>query len=423
MSSMSQWITIYGNDMSQTNGYLVWNNSTNTWYVNIIFPSESVSGNTEWISGVWYYRLLVNDNETLTNATDWGVFRLENTQPQNIVLSFNDPSGTAYHRVIDSVGYSVSFSDLNADNSSALIYVGTEFTYSMYITVRDQYANYQSIQWNTSSPVYYNLNHAKVNVNTFTMKSAFSFATLVDISRNDSYNQILFTIQTNDIDWPEVATLRYTSQNFTVLDCIPTAVAPGISSNLTNDQVYRNNGVTIDLTLNDPDDLPTNVTPQYLNLTYTDHSGAYHTMNLINGLTMIGNSVGNFIMISNYTWQYVLFVDIHNATGTWTFTTNFLDWDNNTLGNGAQVFSFKVLNNLPQLDFLQLKDLQTGEVAYGGNLTSFGVYRGGDTIQATAYVHDVEDTHLDTTSYSISGMNFDLIDPIEYFHQPTGYLY
>jgi hypothetical protein len=412
MTSQSQWITIFGNDILQDNGRLVWNSSTNAWYVNIIFTSNSISGDVSWRSGVWYYRLYVRSNETLTNATDWGVFRLENSQPQNIVLTYNDPSNTAYHRVIDPVGYSVSFLDLEADNSSVPTNIGTEFKVSMYITVRDRYLGNQIVKWNTSTPIYYDKNHASVSMNTFTFLSAFTFGKEVDISRNDYYNEVYMTISDNDIDWPETGTLRSISQNFTVLDVIPIASHPLISDH-SNNQVYRNNTITIDMLVSDPDDRPTDVIPQFLNLTYnTDYTGDYNTLNL----------TSNFTMINDYEWQYTLWIDIHNKTGTWTFNTNFQDWDHNALSNGPLAYSFQVLNNLPKLDYLILQDLNTGQIAYGANITSFGTYRANDTIQATAYIHDVEDTYLDTTNYSVKSAQFDLIDPINLdTNQPTTY--
>jgi hypothetical protein len=393
MESSSEWINIDGVESSSTDFPLRFNSTTNEWNIKMTFKNNFEG--TVWRSGLWYYRILVVDGGHTYSSTVWQEFRLHNYQPRNFEIH-NLQSGN-YYRVTDNVNYKIYFQDYDANND----YIeadGSEFNVSVFMNVYDRYEA-QDITWDSNTYARYDrVEKVQPDQHRFPFIGFFNFSKNVNIG---TYNNIVFQVADNDIDWPQVGTLELHDYWFTVLNHAPT-IKNVLATNTSNNEVYRDNWVKVSTTISDIDDYFNHINPTTWTLSWINSTGGYNIRN-VSAECVRSNSSGNA------RFDFEFFVDIRNKTGDWPMVANFRDWDGATLTSNQQL-SVKIKNNLPVLKNLFLEDLDTGAVAYFGNQTDFGIYRNDHTVRITAEVYDVEDSRIEELDYSISGIKFDLVN-------------
>jgi hypothetical protein len=368
--------------------FFTYNFSSSTWNVSATFAQNTRE--KIWRSGVWLYRVLVITNESLIKVTDWAEYRLFNYQPKDMVIT--GLASGQYYRVKDPVPYEISFVDLEGNNNPNQA-DGKEYKISISFIILNRDKNLTQEKWNSST----NANFIKVtqSLNRFYFEGKVFFGREIQIG---SYSDVYIQVSDLDQDWPQVGTIKIFNKNFTVLNNHPEPIVK-LDSNMTGeleDKVYRENGIRIYTEIFDLDDFAYQVRPMYLNMTY------------LNGTNTAVRDCNSSFINNSRIWYFDLFVYRTNTTGYWSFISNFKDPDGDTLKGGQMALNIEILNNLPQLLHMWYKNIDKGTVAYVGNQTNFGIYRGNETFEITADIYDVEDTWLESTDYAIQTVNFTL---------------
>ncbi len=394
MATQSEWMQINAISNASTEPYPFKYNATTGQLVANFYFTNNFQGNV-WRSGLYYYRILVVDNVSTYNATPWQEFRLHNYQPQQFDIQ-NLNSGN-YYRVTDNVNYKIYFVDMEADNDYYTA-TGSEFQVKVYMTVYDRYES-KMIYWDSNSFYRYDrVERVNPALHRFPFNGYFNFSKNVNIG---TYNNIVFQVWDLDPDWPQVGTLELKEYSFTVLNHAP-QVHTVLATNTSNNEVYRDNWVKVSTIISDIDDYFNHIQPTVWTLSWINSTGGYQVRNVSN--EYIRTNVSERAL-----FEFTFFVDIRNKTGVWPMVANFRDWDGATLSS-QQAISIQIKNNLPVLKNLFLKNLDTGEIAYIGNQTDFGIYRNNATVQIIAEIYDVEDTRISELQYSIANMRFELVN-------------
>ncbi len=391
MATQAEWMQIDCISNASTEPYPFKYNETTGQLVANFYFTNNFQGNV-WRSGLYYYRILVVDNVSSYNATPW---QEHNYQPQQFEIQ-NLESGN-YYRVTDNVNYKIYFVDLEADNDYYTA-TGSEFQVKVYMTIYDRYEG-KTIYWDSNS--YYRYDRVeRVNpaLHRFPFNGYFNFSKNVNIG---TYNNIVFQVWDLDPDWPQVGTLELKDYSFTVLNHAP-QVQTALATNTSNNEVYRDNWVKVSTLISDIDDYFNDIQPTAWTLSWINSTGGYQIRDITQEYVRTNVS-------ERALFEFTFFVDIRNKTGIWPMVANFRDWDGATL-SGPQTLNVQIKNNLPILKNMFLKNLDTGEIAYLGNQTDFGIYRNNATVQIITEIYDVEDTRISELQYSIANMRFELVN-------------
>ncbi|MBD3354090.1 MAG: hypothetical protein GF364_21590 [Candidatus Lokiarchaeota archaeon] len=319
-------------------------------------------------AGRYYYRLLLTTNDDNVYATEWEDVRILNYQPN--VQDYVVDAGTDYYRE------------------------NTEFDFEMQIRETETNVNDLTLEFvlpcldrtNDNNPFLWKKQISDPTVEdqgdgVYNISGSFKFSKDIHIG---DYDNIYFSITDDDAIWPQTGALRI-PKSITILNNAPQIVT-SLSSNVTNDDIYRDKTVNLYWNYSDVDDpYPLdNFTFSVFNIEDPDSS----ITGLNTGDIVYDPLPDKMLFGYNYTFGKTAIL------GTYTFTIEVEDPDG---ANVLQTIDIDVLNNLPVVTEIIIENLETGQYAtlnQDGNISQFWIKRNTQQFKLTVNLSDVEDSYL-----------------------------
>lgn len=349
--------------ISMTDKY---NSSTGIWNKSEILTHQ------KYDAGRAYYRLFLEMKDGNTFATEWEDIRILNYQPRVTKINELDLSNPFYREDTE-LNFDIQIREVETDPD--------DLTLSFVLPCNDRTVSNNPLIWSRVA----SFSYTSEGNDYYNLTGSVKFGSEINIGTYDN----LFIYITDDETIQQQTGAERISGSIQILNS-PITVDTALQSNVTSDEIFREN--TLELSWNFTDNDDSSPLNNFTATTFTvedpdDDVVSLQTSNI------------NWDPISKL-FEYNYYFNRDNLTGIYTFTVRYEDPDGSF---AQQTIEITVKNNLPIMTELKLENIDRDfyvSHTTDNNISSFWIYRGFEDMRVTVNLTDIEDSYQGSNKVS-----------------------